>query len=137
MIELSPQNRTKIAVLARLFSLELLVLFGSQVTGKTHAESDYDIGYQSSRQLGLDEEGTLINKLLSLTKERDERKINLVNIKKAPPLLFYAITDSCQLLYEKEPAIFDRVRSYAFKKYLETRSLYKEKARRLQVSRPT
>lgn len=118
--------------LAQEYSLELLLLFGSRVSGQIHKESDYDIAYLSKRKFDLEEEGKLIIKLLPVIGEQDERLINLVNIKKTSPLLLYAITSNAQILFEKEPAIFSSLRAYAFKKYIETKPLYEEKAKRLQ-----
>jgi len=118
--------------IAQKYSIELFLLFGSRVTGKIHKESDYDIAYLSSRKLNLDEEGRLINELLFIVGEHDERMINLVNIRKASPLLLYAMTSNAQVIFEKEPAIFARLRAYAFKKYIETKPLYEERKKRLQ-----
>lgn len=118
--------------LAQKYSLELLLLFGSRISGEIHQESDYDIAYLSNRRLGLDEEGRLINGLLPLFGEHDERKINLVNIRKASPLLLYAMTSEGQVLFEQTPTTFASLRAYAFKKYIETKPLYEERKRRLQ-----
>lgn len=107
------------------------MLFGSRITGQTHKESDYDIAYLSRRRLDLDEEGQLILDLLPIIEERDERLINLINIRKATPLLLYAITSHCQVLYESEPTKFATLRTHAFKKYIEMKPLYEERVRRL------
>lgn len=131
-ILLSEKSQTLLRDLARRYNLELVLLFGSRVTGQVHKESDYDIGYVSRQKLDLDDEGRLINDLMPIVGVGDERAINLVNIKKAKPLLLFAITSSCQVLYEKEPAVFARLRAYAFKQYIETKPLYEEKARRLR-----
>ena len=106
------------------YQLKLLLLFGSRVSGKIHRESDYDIAYLSRRVLDLDEEGSLILDLLPIVKESDERLINLVNIKKAMPLLLYAMTSRARVLYESEPTMFAKLRAYAFKKYIKTKTLY-------------
>lgn len=125
-------KKKKFKNLAQKYSLELLLLFGSRVSGKTHQESDYDIAYLSKRKFSLDKQGRLIMDLLPLIGEYDERLINLVNIKKASPLLLYAMTTNSLVLFEKKPASFACLRAYAFKKYIETKPLYKEKAERLQ-----
>jgi predicted nucleotidyltransferase len=125
-------KKKKFKNLAQKYSLELLLLFGSRVSGKTHQESDYDIAYLSKRKFSLDKQGRLIMDLLPLLGEYDERLINLVNIKKASPLLLYTMTTNSLVLFEKKPASFACLRAYAFKKYIETKPLYKEKAERLQ-----
>lgn len=131
MIEISERKQKIINKLAQKYSLELLLLFGSRITGQIHKESDYDIAYLSRRPLDLDDEGRLIIGLLAIVGEQDERLINLVNIRKVTPLLLYAMTSRCQVLYEREPTKFAILRAYAFKKYIEMKPLYEEKARRL------
>lgn len=131
MIKITEKKIKYIKKIAQKYSLELLLLFGSQVTGKTHKESDFDFGYLSLRRLNLDQEGRLINNLLFLVENYDERAINLVNVRKATPLLLYAMTSRAQLLYERKPETFAALRACAFKKYVETKPLYKLKAERL------
>ena len=115
--------------IAQKYSLELLLLFGSQVSGKTSKESDFDVAYLSSRDLDLTNEAELIVEIAPIFKSEN---IDLVNIKKAKPLLLFAITNSSQIIYEKTPLAFYRLRAYAFKKYIETKPFYEEKFRRLQ-----
>lgn len=116
--------------IAQEYSLELLLLFGSKVSGgEHHKESDFDVAYLSKDYLTLEEEAKLIVELFPVFKSEN---IDLVNLKKAPPLLFYAVFKNCQLLYEKTPFVFATLCAYAFKKYVETKPLYQEKFQRLQ-----
>lgn len=130
-MELSGKQKKKINEIAEKYNLKLLFLFGSQVTGQTHAESDYDIGYLSERELTLNEEGELIIALMPIIEVRDERLINLVSLKKASPLLLYAATKSAQVLYEKRKTAFAELQALAFKKYIEMMPLYKLKRERM------
>ena len=132
MIELNKIKQTLLAKLAEKYGLELVLLFGSRISGKTHKESDYDIGYLSSRPLGLIEEGKLIIDLMPVLEVNDERLINLVNIKKSTPLLLYSMTAKCQILHEGQPALFANLRAAAFKEYLELKPLYETRERRLK-----
>src|SRR3989344_7749574 len=91
---------------AEKYGLSLLFLFGSQITGQTHKESDFDFGYVSSRGLSVEEEGYLIGELMPIAEVSDERAINLVNFKRASPLLLYSALHNAQLLYEKETDAF-------------------------------
>jgi len=115
--------------IAQQYKLELILLFGSRIGKKLHKESDFDVAYLSKRNLNLNEEAELIVKLAPIFKSEN---IDLVNLKKASPLLFYAIFKECEVLFESKPLIFDSLRAYSFKKYLETKPLYKEKFRRIQ-----
>jgi len=115
--------------IAQRYKLELILLFGSRISGKAYKGSDFDIAYLSKKDLTLDEEAKLIIELSPIFKSEN---IDLVNLKKAPPLLFYAITKDCQVFYEKGSLIFPMLRAYAFKKYIETKPLYIAKFRALQ-----
>ena len=133
MIKLTSTKQTLINQLAKDHQLELLILFGSQITGQTHRESDFDIGYVSQRELTSEDEGRLIISLMPIVEQKDERMINLVNLKRVTPLLLYAATSRCQILYESTSTTFFALRAYAFKQYLEIKPLYQLKAERLGI----
>lgn len=118
-----------IGKIADKYSLDLLLLFGSRAEGKAHDGSDFDVAYLSRRNLGLLEEATLIIDLAPLFKSDN---IDLVNLKKAPPLLYYAIFKKPQVLHEDRPLLFFSLRSYAFKKFVEAKPLYRAKFARVQ-----
>lgn len=113
--------------ISQKYYLELLLLFGSQVSGKISKESDFDVAYLSGQDLGLTDEANLIVEIAPIFKSEN---IDLVNLKKASPLLLYAITRNCQVLFEKNPLNFASLRAYAFKKYIETKPLYEQKFKR-------
>lgn len=123
------ENKKLIEEIAKKYSLDLLLLFGSRASGKTYKGSDFDLAYLSKANLTLEEEAELILALILLFKSED---IDLINLKKASPLLFYAIFKNCRLLYEKRPLIFASLRAYAFKKYIETKPLYEDKFKRFE-----
>ncbi len=132
MIESNKETKKQLKAITTAYRLELVVLFGSRVTGKTHKESDYDIGYISKKRLSLSEEGQLIQKLMPIIRVQDERKINLVNLRKSTPLMLYAATSNSEVLFEKNETLFATVRAFAFKQYIETIPLFEQKKRRLE-----
>ncbi len=121
MKAISEAVKQKIEVLAGKYELILLVLFGSQVSGFTHAESDVDVAYLSDRKLNFDEE-VLLN--FDLTEIFGNDKVSLVNFKTAPPLLLKQIVTNALVLYEKTPHIFNEMYVYALKMYEEARPLF-------------
>lgn len=123
------KGKKLIKEIAKKYSLELLLLFGSRISGELQKESDFDIAYLSKKELDLMGEAKLICDLMPLFQSE---KIDLVNLKKASPLLLFAITQNCQILHQRNPIIFPALRAYAFKKYIETKPLYEEKFRRLK-----
>lgn len=131
MLTLSLKEKNELARIARKYSLTLVLLFGSRVIDKKflHQESDFDVAYLSSRPLNLEEESRLIVDLAPIFRSEN---VDLVNLKKAPPLLFYAVFNRCQVLYERNSFVFALQRVYAFKKYIETKPLYEERFRRLE-----
>ena len=130
-------NNTLYAALAEKYDLSLLILFGSQVTGHTHAESDYDIGYLSKKPLSFGKQGMLISDLMRVVRVQDERLIDLVNLRIAPPLLLHLATSNAQVLYEEEPTTFVTLQAYAFARYIETVPIRKANYERLRQAHST
>lgn len=121
-------NREQIKYLAEKYTLSLVVLFGSQATGKTHKGSDYDIAYLSERVLSFTEESRLIIDLMPVFQTS---AIDLVNIHNAPPLLLKQIAEKCVVLYERDSQLFSRFRVYAYKRYMEAQHLFRMRSKSL------
>ena len=117
MIQITDAQSRHAENVAKQFQLDLLILFGSQVTGQTHAESDYDIGYVGQQPLSLEEEGRLILALMPVLGIRDERLINLVNLRRTKPLLLYGATKNAQVIFEVNPTTFAKLRPHPYKHY--------------------
>lgn len=133
-IQIDNKLKDLVIKLAEKYGLRLLFLFGSQVTGQTHKESDFDFGYISSRDLSITDEGNLIIDLMPVARVRDERFINLVDFKKANPLLLYSALNDAQLLFENKSGFFSNLQAYSFKLFIETQPLYQLKAERLGIN---
>lgn len=106
--------------IARKYKLELLLLFGSRADGKASPDSDFDVAYLAKADLDLNREAKLIT---DLAPAFSSDNIDLVNLRKATPLLFYSITTQCQVMFQADDMIFPTMRAYAFKKYVETKPL--------------
>lgn len=124
------QLKKAVGKLVEKYRLDLVVLFGSQVRGKTHRESDIDIGVFADRLLGPMEVARLYT---DLTQEAQMGNIEVVDLKNAPPLLLRNVARQSILLYEREPHLFARMKLYFIKLFFETRPLYE--ARQLRVER--
>lgn len=127
-MEISQKQEQKIKETADKYSLKLVLLFGSQVSGRTHQESDFDIAYLSEKSLSFEEEYRLN---YEFTEIFQNDRVDTVNFKKAPPLLLYGVFRHPQILFQKDELTFSNYQSYAFKKYIEAQPLYEEKLRRL------
>jgi len=116
--------------IAQKYDLRLVLLFGSQVEGKQlHCESDFDVAYLSKRKLDLMEEAKM---MLAMTPYFHNDNIDLVNLKNAVPLLYYAVFDKCQVLFQEDELLFPTLRIYAFRKFVEMQPTYELQHQRLK-----
>lgn len=116
--------KPKISKLAQEHGLNLLLLFGSQVTGKIHKESDFDIAYLSDKKLSFEDEGRIIIDLAKIIGARDERLINLSDIRKVGVLLLKEIFDQHQVLFCADRNVYDSYKIFSVKNFLESRPLF-------------
>lgn len=108
------------AKIAQKYNLGFLVLFGSQANGLANEQSDYDIGYLSNNDIDYKIEFKLSENL------RDElkcKKIDLVNIRHASPLLAKKALFEGKLLTENIPHSFALEQIRAYHNYVETKAL--------------
>lgn len=112
----------RIKKLAKKYDLKLLLLFGSQLRYKKflHPESDVDIAYISQRELSGEE---IINFNCDLIDTFNYNKIDIVDLKKAPPFLCFEISKNSKLLFGKKMDYLE-FKAVAFKKYIDTHSLF-------------
>lgn len=115
---------------AQKYDLRLVLLFGSRVEGKQlHKESDFDVAYLSKRKLDLMEEARMMTEMAPYFHSDN---IDLVNLRNAPPLLYYAVFDKCQVLFAEDELLFPTLRIYAFRKFVEMQPIYELKFQRLK-----
>ncbi|KKT20172.1 MAG: polymerase beta domain protein region protein [Parcubacteria group bacterium GW2011_GWB1_43_8] len=110
--------------LAEKHGLSLVMLFGSQVTGKTHKESDFDIAYLADKKLSFEDEGKIIIDLAKIIGARDERLVNLCNIKEVGALLLKEIFDRHQTLFCADRNVYDSYKIFSVKNFIESRPLF-------------
>jgi len=110
--------------LAEKHGLSLVMLFGSQVTGKIHKESDFDIAYLSDKKLSFEDEGRIIIDLAKIIGARDERLVNLCDIKNAGALLLKEVFDRHQILFCADRNIYDSYKIFSVKNFIESRPLF-------------
>ena len=115
------------AALAEIFNefdLCLVILFGSQVSGKTHAESDIDLGVISECGREPDSQ-SLGEKFLKLYARLAElfpgARLDLVDLQRVPGLLKHIACERGRVLYEREPGMFARFRLQAWNQYQDER----------------
>ena len=106
------------SVLARRHGFELLVQFGSTVTGRTHSRSDLDLGVLF--RSGSPSFRQLAELTHDLQKHLPEREVDVAVLNHADPLFLRKVTEACRLLHGSEKD-FRRFRLYAFRRYRDHR----------------
>lgn len=87
--------QSELSKICKKYQIEMLILFGSQAKNRTHQESDIDLLFVRKKTLKPSEEADLYNQLYQIFK----KKIDLVNLKNASPLLLGEIAKNSKLLY--------------------------------------
>lgn len=97
--------------------VHLVVLFGSMVSGKMHRRSDLDLGILADKLLNTVEVTTELIRLLHVN------NIDVVDLRRANPLLSREIVRQGTVLYERDPGMFAQFVSLTVRRYVDTRKL--------------
>lgn len=127
-MEITNEQKQNISELARKHGLSLVVLFGSQATGKTHPKSDVDIGVAKRRSSVEGAEVPIIeieSELVVILKRDDVEVVNIYNVS---PTLMRSVVEEGKALYESSPDEFSEWKLYAIRVWMETNWL-RERAR--------
>ncbi len=119
-MEISDKQKNKIEEIAQKYQLKLILLFGSRATGRVHKESDFDIAYLAN--MDFTEEDRFATELMEVFRSE---KIDIVNLKRAQPVLMKQIFDSHIILFCGDFKIYSLYQIYAIKKYIEAKPLFK------------
>ena len=106
--------------LAPLFSradIQLVILFGSTARGITHRRSDLDVAILADAPLDTVETTTQVMGLLLRS------EVDVVDLRRASPLLTMEVVRSGSLLYEREPGGYVTFCSLAHRRYVDTTKL--------------
>lgn len=107
--------------------LQLLVLFGSAVKGRRGARSDLDLAVLCDGPADLD-----ALYLILAPRFRTDR-LDLVDLRRASPILAFEVACSGLLLLEKFPGLFRQFQSLAARRYADTRKLREAQRRAIEV----
>jgi predicted nucleotidyltransferase len=113
------ENIGKVREIAVRRGLSLVVVFGSQATGRTHKGSDMDIAVLGREPVRFDERAKIASELDSVFGRRDVEVAD-IDPNSASPTLMYAVVRDGKLLYEAEEGGFMRWKLYAIKMWMET-----------------
>lgn len=113
-------NQEKIRLLTEQYNLKLLLLFGSQASGATHALSDYDFGYVSERTLDYAEQANLQSDLVQAV---GFGNVEAINLSAAGPFLLREVIKNHQVVFAVEDS-YERFYTYAVQTYMDEQRLF-------------
>lgn len=97
--------------------LQLVILFGSAASGKTHRNSDIDIAFLFEKSVDILELTNTVIRLLH------NDNVDVIDLRRASPLLKFSVVKKGKLLFEKSPVEFNEFCSLAFRMYVDTQKL--------------
>lgn len=113
----SEEIREKLVPVFRDKGLRLLLLFGSSVSGNTHKRSDLDIAFLFDKPADMLDLANMVIKTL----HTDE--VDVVDLRRASPLLRYSAVRNGLLLYERNKGLFNDFYSLTFRMYVDSKKL--------------
>src|SRR4030042_2785092 len=119
----------KLRDLIERYYLKLILLFGSHAKGEIHPESDMDIAVYGK---GILSEKEKINLTCELSNIFHTYKIDLVDIKTAPPLLKREVFKDYVVLYQEDPMLLHQLELVSLYELTESELLCQLRHERLQ-----
>lgn len=107
--------------------LQLLVLFGSAAKGRLGARSDVDLAVRCDGLADLDALHVAIAPRLG------SDRLDLVDLRRAAPLLAFEVARTGRLIFEREPGTFRQFQALASRRYCDTDKLRRAQHRAIQV----
>lgn len=107
--------------------LDLLVLFGSAAKGRVGSRSDVDLAARCAGAADLDA------LYLVLAPRLGTARLDLVDLRRASPLLAFEAARSGRVLFERHPGAFRQFQALASRRYCDTAKLRVAQRRAIQV----
>lgn len=111
------QIREQLSPLYENSNLQLVLLFGSVASEQTYRKSDIDLAFLYDRRVDI---LSLTNRVIRLL---HNDTVDVVDLRKARPLLKYSAAKTGQIIYERSKGVFVKFFSLAFKIYVDTKKL--------------
>jgi predicted nucleotidyltransferase len=111
-------GQTELESIAGRHGIELLLQFGSSVSGHLHTHSDFDLAVLLARApASFAAQADLIADLQRLAPDRE---VDVAILNRADPLFLERVTGRCKLLWGS-PRRLQELKIYAFKRYQDHR----------------
>lgn len=110
-------DEKRLRQIARRYSLDLVVLFGSQAKGRAHRASDVDVAvrFRPGQPWPRGRRLEIAARFDALFPEAHEVDVSFLN--DASSILLFEVATSGRLLYEGRPLLFWQFQSYAARRY--------------------
>lgn len=128
-MDISEKQTQKIIELAKEFELKLILLFGSHASGHANRNSDVDLAYSSSKNLGFSDEILINTEFCNILQTNG---VDTVNLKTAHPLLLNQILKNNKIIYEESSVYYHVFESMTLQKYMEAKPLFEMRDERLK-----
>jgi len=115
--DMAREIRDKLNPLFLEEGLKLVLLFGSIARGKVHEKSDIDLAFL------FDEPVDILGLTNKVTRFLQSDRVDVVDLKRASPLLKFCAAKEGVVLYERAPGLFNNFYSLAFRRYVDTKKL--------------
>lgn len=110
-----------------LADVQLLVLFGSAVKRRRASARDIDLAVQCDGPADLDA------LYLAVAPRLGTDRVDLVDLRRAGPLLAFEVARTGRLLFERRPGTFRQFQSLASRRYCDTEKLRRAQRRAIQA----
>jgi len=111
------QIRGRLAPLYGDGPLQLVLLFGSVASQRTHRESDIDLAFLSDTPIDII---SLTNRVIRLLRSDN---VDVIDLHRAGPLLKYSAVRTGKVVYERQSGAFAGFCSLASRMYADTKKL--------------
>jgi len=119
--------RDRLAPLFKDGGLQLVLAFGSVVSQRVHKHSDIDLAFLFDRPVDI---LGLTNRVIRLLRTDN---VDVVDLKRASPILRFSAAKYGRLLYERLPGVFNEFYSLAFRRYMDTEKLRNAQAMAIRL----
>jgi len=126
----TPPSKEQLQPIAKKFGVRFIVLFGSTAHGRTHEESDIDVGVFTDRPITFNKRLKLWHELSTLF----QADIDLAMLNHPNPLFGFRVANEGKILFESKPLSWEYWKSYAVRHYWDTAKFREDLKKRLARS---